>query len=179
MEQNEDLGYGQFQLFEIFQRLGGVQRLIEVLLKCLTQWKNKDRSQKWFMWVKVFFKPKELASFSELPSFFSLFIKNKVCIDLLFKILSQEPDNENDKDKIKKVLLFTQVAGRGAQGGQVLLQDPGAGVLVRQLGGHQGAGPGQKDHPEHLRPTGSYNQHFVTLAILHEGAVSQVAENPN
>lgn len=77
--------------------MGGVQRLIEVLLKCLTQWKNKDRSQKWFMWVK------ELASFSELPSFFSLFIKNKVCIDLLFKILSQEPDNENDKDKIKKV----------------------------------------------------------------------------
>lgn len=31
---------------------------------------------------------KEIASFSELDSFFSLFIKNKVCIDLLFKILS-------------------------------------------------------------------------------------------
>ena len=41
------------------------------------------------MWVKVNINyKKEIATFAELDSFFSLFIKNKVCIDLMFKILS-------------------------------------------------------------------------------------------
>jgi len=46
---------------------------------------------------------KELASFSTLPHFFGLFIKNSVCIELLFSILAGQPDQDNmSKEEIKK-----------------------------------------------------------------------------
>jgi len=35
---------------------------------------------------------KELKSFSTLPKYFSLFMKNKECIELLFELLAGLPD---------------------------------------------------------------------------------------
>lgn len=35
---------------------------------------------------------KELKSFSTLPNYFSLFMKNKECIELLFELLAGLPD---------------------------------------------------------------------------------------
>jgi hypothetical protein len=37
---------------------------------------------------------RELESFSELPLFFQLFLKNSKCKDLLFKVLAGQPDSE-------------------------------------------------------------------------------------
>ena len=37
---------------------------------------------------------RELDSFSELPLFFQLFLKNTKCKDLLFKVLAGLPDSE-------------------------------------------------------------------------------------
>lgn len=76
-------------LFEAFERQGGVQKIIDVIIKALTMWKNKEKAQKWFVWVQ------ELSSFSSLPHFFGLFMKNKECIDLLFQILAGTPDMED------------------------------------------------------------------------------------
>ena len=75
-------------IFTSFEKCGGVQQIIDVILKSLSLWKNKDRAAKWFVWVK------ELSSFSNLPHFFGLFIKNKECVELLFQILAGVPDEE-------------------------------------------------------------------------------------
>ena len=81
-------------IFEAFEQTDGVKKIIEVILKSLTLWKNKDLATRWFTWIK------ELSSFSRLPHFFGLFIKNKDCIELLFQILAGLPDEEdNEKDK--------------------------------------------------------------------------------
>jgi hypothetical protein len=58
-------------IFESFEKAGGVEKILNVIIKSLTLWKNKDRSQRWLLWVK------ELDSFSNLPHFFGLFMKNK------------------------------------------------------------------------------------------------------
>lgn len=84
-------------IFEAFEQTDGVQKIIEVILKSLTLWKNKELATRWFAWIK------ELSSFSKLPHFFGLFIKNKDCIELLFQILAGVPDEEVDeKEKDKK-----------------------------------------------------------------------------
>jgi len=44
----------------------------------------------------------ELKSFSKLPNFFGLFMKNKECVELLFSLMSGAPDVEDDK-KDKKI----------------------------------------------------------------------------
>lgn len=50
---------------------------------------------------------KELKSFSTLPNYFSLFMKNKECIELLFELLAGLPDemgsNSLAEDQLKKV----------------------------------------------------------------------------
>jgi len=42
---------------------------------------------------------KEIDSFSEIPLFFQIFLTNKSCKELLFKVLSGEPDKEGDSKK--------------------------------------------------------------------------------
>lgn len=50
----------------------------------------------WELWLK------ELESFSELPIYFNLFLKNKRCKELLFKILGGEPDLATEATEKKK-----------------------------------------------------------------------------
>ena len=51
-------------------------------------WKAEEQSKSWELWLK------ELESFSEIPLFFQLFLKNTRCKDLLFKVLAGLPDSE-------------------------------------------------------------------------------------
>jgi ubiquitin-activating enzyme E1 len=43
-------------------------------------------AEMWRLWLN------ELDSFSDLPIFFQMFLKNKRCKDLLFKVLAGEPN---------------------------------------------------------------------------------------
>ena len=45
---------------------------------------------------------KELKSFSALPNYFSLYMKNKECIELLFELLAGLPDESNSATEIPK-----------------------------------------------------------------------------
>jgi len=85
-------------IFEAFERCGGVNRIIEVILKSLSLWKNKNRAKNWHAWVN------ELHSFSNLPHFFGLLMKNKECIELLFQLLKGTPDEEPEKPADKKAI---------------------------------------------------------------------------
>ena len=85
-------------IFESFERCGGVNKIIEVILKSLSLWKNKARAKNWHAWVN------ELHSFSNLPHFFGLLMKNKECIELLFQLLKGTPDEEPEKPADKKTL---------------------------------------------------------------------------
>mmetsp|Transcript_9034 Transcript_9034/g.8497 ORF Transcript_9034/g.8497 Transcript_9034/m.8497 type:complete len:82 (-) Transcript_9034:654-899(-) len=75
-------------LFESFEEQEGVKQIISVALASLKLWKQTALSESWSLWLK------ELESFSELPLFFQLFLKNTKCKDLLFKILAGLPDTE-------------------------------------------------------------------------------------
>jgi ubiquitin-activating enzyme E1 len=59
-----------------------------VTLSSLKLWKTEDQSKTWELWLR------ELESFSEIPLFFQLFLKNSRCKDLLFKVLAGLPDSE-------------------------------------------------------------------------------------
>ena len=50
--------------------------------------KAEEQAKSWELWLK------ELESFSEIPLFFQLFLKNTRCKDLLFKVLAGLPDTE-------------------------------------------------------------------------------------
>jgi len=73
-------------LFEEFENEGGVNAIISVTQKSMKLWKSADQSKSWEMWLN------ELESFSEIPLFFQLFLKNTRCKDLLFKVLAGLPD---------------------------------------------------------------------------------------
>lgn len=60
-----------------------------MILKSLTNWKNKERAKRWFQFIQ------ELSSFSALPHFFGLYMKNKDCIELLFNLLAGLPDEDS------------------------------------------------------------------------------------
>lgn len=88
-------------LFEQFENLGGVKHIISVTLQSLKLWKAEEQASSWELWLK------ELESFSEIPLFFQLFLKNTRCKDLMFKVLAGQPDNEissegNTVDKTAK-----------------------------------------------------------------------------
>lgn len=51
-------------------------------------WRAEEQSKSWELWLR------ELESFSEIPLFFQLFLKNTRCKDLLFKVLAGLPDSE-------------------------------------------------------------------------------------
>ena len=89
-------------IFEAFERCGGVNKIIEVILKSLSLWKNKSRAKNWHAWVN------ELHSFSNLPHFFGLLMKNKECIELLFQLLKGTPDEEAGPEKPDKKPLTTE-----------------------------------------------------------------------
>lgn len=63
-----------------------MQHIIEVIQGSLATWKNTSRAARWEQYMK------ELKSFSTLPNYFSLFMKNKECIELLFELLAGLPD---------------------------------------------------------------------------------------
>mmetsp|Transcript_28555 Transcript_28555/g.25496 ORF Transcript_28555/g.25496 Transcript_28555/m.25496 type:complete len:751 (-) Transcript_28555:1254-3506(-) len=65
-------------IFNAFEESKGVEKLINTAIKSLKLWKNRERVEKWETWLK------ELSSFSALPNFFGLFMKDKDCIDLFF-----------------------------------------------------------------------------------------------
>jgi len=93
----DKIGYlPKMGVFERFEELGGVKELISVTNRSLKLWKNADAAAKWALWLH------ELESFSAIPLFFRLFIKNKKCKDLLFKILAGVPDKEVKEETKKK-----------------------------------------------------------------------------
>lgn len=75
-------------LFEQFEAKGGVKQIILVTLQSMKLWKAEEQAKSWELWLK------ELESFSEIPLFFQLFLKNTRCKDLLFKVLAGLPDSE-------------------------------------------------------------------------------------
>ena len=83
------------RIFDSFEKEGGVNKLISITQKSVAEmWKNKDLSQKWGLWLQ------ELESFTKLPSFFQLFIKDKYFKDLLFEILAGIPDQESSSAQV-------------------------------------------------------------------------------
>ena len=95
--QGESLKYKPaMTLFEAFEKNGGVKGIIDITLKSLNNWKDKEKSKRWHTWLQ------ELSTFSALPNFFGLFLKNKECIELLFQILAGIPDEEKDPKYAKK-----------------------------------------------------------------------------
>jgi hypothetical protein len=78
-------------LFRSFEKQGGVEKIIEVVIQSVTIWKNKEIAKRWLQYVQ------ELKSFSSFPYFFSLFMKNKDNVELLFNLLAALPDKEDEK----------------------------------------------------------------------------------
>jgi ubiquitin-activating enzyme E1 len=64
--------------FKQFESKGGVTKIINVSLSSLKLWKNKQMAEHWKMWLE------ELYSFSQIPLFFQMFLKNQKCKALLF-----------------------------------------------------------------------------------------------
>ena len=82
-------------IFDSFEKEGGVNKLISITQKSVAEtWKNKELSEKWGLWLQ------ELESFTKLPSFFQLFIKDKHFKDLLFEILAGIPDQESSSVQV-------------------------------------------------------------------------------
>ena len=75
--------------FEVFEAQGGVQSFIGVALTSLTYWKDQTAAESWRLWLK------EIDSFSQIPLFFQIFLKNKSCKELLLKIVSSEPEKDS------------------------------------------------------------------------------------
>lgn len=88
MEGQQTFYRQEMRIFEVFDKVGGVQQIIEVILKSLETWKNKERMQHWRQYIQ------ELFSFSQLPHFFGLFMKNKEGLELLFQLLAGMPDED-------------------------------------------------------------------------------------
>lgn len=70
-----------------------MKQFIQVTLASLTEWKDQKVAESWRLWLK------EVDSFAEIPLFFKTFIKNRSCKDLLFKVLSGDPDKDVDARK--------------------------------------------------------------------------------
>jgi len=83
-------------LFEEFEDQGGVKAIIQVTLQSLKLWRAEEQAKSWELWLR------ELESFSEIPLFFQLFLKNTRCKDLLFKVLAGLPDSEILNDGANK-----------------------------------------------------------------------------
>ena len=67
--------------------------MIKGTLASLQEWKNQKVADSWKLWLQ------EVQSFAEIPSFFKAFFKNRSCKELLFKVLSGEPDQDSDARK--------------------------------------------------------------------------------
>lgn len=83
------------RIFEAFQKCGGVEKIIDTIIEQTSQWKNQKRAQNWKVYVA------ELKSFSSLPHFFGLFMKNKECVELLFSLMAGLPDQDEKEQKKK------------------------------------------------------------------------------
>ena len=80
--------------FAQFESKGGVAKIIRVAQESLKLWKKKELAESWDLWLK------ELDSFSNIPLFFQMFLKNQKCKDLLFKILAGAPDQDASSDDV-------------------------------------------------------------------------------
>ena len=88
----------EMSFFKQFESKGGVTKIINVSLSSLKLWKNKQMAEHWKMWLE------ELYSFSQIPLFFQMFLKNQKCKALLFQILAGEPDgNHGDQSTETKI----------------------------------------------------------------------------
>lgn len=56
-------------IFKYFEQYNGVMTIINVTLSSMKFWKNKESCEKWTQWVE------ELNTFTNLPLFFSSFIR--------------------------------------------------------------------------------------------------------
>lgn len=81
------------RIFEKFETIEGIYEIVEVIVKNLTKWKNKEKAERWFIWLK------ELISFSQLPYFFKFFMRNQGCFELLFEISAGLPDDDQQTKK--------------------------------------------------------------------------------
>ena len=82
-------------IFDSFEKEGGVTKLISITQKSVEEtWKNRELAEKWGLWLQ------ELESFTKLPLFFQLFIKDKNFKDLLFEILAGVPDQETGNSQL-------------------------------------------------------------------------------
>lgn len=87
------------KIFLSFEENGGVQLIIDTLQQSLTKWSNQNRAQRWRQYVM------ELYSFSKIPNYFIMYMKNKDCLELLFKLLQAEPDIKEDPKIVDKTKL--------------------------------------------------------------------------
>jgi hypothetical protein len=76
--------------FDQFEKRGGVKTLIARTLQSLSEWKDQKAAEQWKLWLQ------EVQSFAEIPSFFKAFFKNRQSKELLFKVLSGDPDKDSD-----------------------------------------------------------------------------------
>lgn len=83
----------RMSFYEQFESKGGVLKILKVAIDSVKLWKNEALADSWGLWLK------ELNSFSSVPYFFQMFLKNLKCKDLLFKVLAGAPDQEGSKDQ--------------------------------------------------------------------------------
>jgi hypothetical protein len=81
-------------VFESFESLDGIRKIVGVLKNSIQLWKTKDAVEKWIKWIE------EVESFSELPSFFATLIRHSKCFDIIFNLLCGIYDNENSYKEV-------------------------------------------------------------------------------
>jgi len=81
-------------------------------------WKNKELANKWGVWLQ------EIESFSSLPMFFQIFIKDKYSKDLLFKVHAGIPDtdttnaqywSDNQADALQNYKIISEIFSNNKQ----------------------------------------------------------------
>ncbi|CAD8160802.1 unnamed protein product [Paramecium pentaurelia] len=81
----------QLTIFPLFEELNGVNAMLSVIREGIGQWKNQQSANAWLQFLN------ELQSFCQLPNFFNLFMKNQLCVNLLFDLIAGPPDSNNKK----------------------------------------------------------------------------------
>ncbi|CAK71945.1 unnamed protein product (macronuclear) [Paramecium tetraurelia] len=81
----------QLTIFPLFEEMNGVNAMLSVIREGIGLWKNQQRANAWLQFLN------ELQSFCQLPNFFNLFMKNQLCVNLLFDLIAGPPDSNNQK----------------------------------------------------------------------------------
>ena len=80
-------------IFNAFKRHKGIDALLELAVANVEKWKRQKLREVWSKWIV------DLKNMSEFPNFFEAFVKNNQCIDLLFQILFNKPEEDAQKDE--------------------------------------------------------------------------------